>query len=83
MTCRQTHPVDSPRHRAVASPAATFADQTLDMVRDAVLLGIYAAFTATGAVADHIRERLSHLRGSQTRRRTSLVGRRNEGLRDG
>ena len=83
MTCRQAQPVYGPRRGAVAPLAATFADQTLDMVRDAVLLAIYAAFTATGAAADHISDRLNHLRGSQTRRRTSLVGRRNEGLRDG
>jgi hypothetical protein len=81
--CRQTRPVYGPRHRAVASPIAKFADQALDMVRDAVLLAIYAALTATGAAADHISGRLCHRRGSQPRLRTILVARNNEGLRDG
>jgi hypothetical protein len=83
VTCRQTHSVYGPRDRAVASPTAAFADQTLDMVRDVVLLAIYAALTATGAAADHISERLGHFRGPQPRLRTILVGRKNEGLRDG
>jgi hypothetical protein len=53
------------------------------MVWDAVLLAIYAALTGTGAAADHVSERLGHLRGSQPRLRTILVRRNNEGLRDG